>query len=128
MKSLALIAAATVSLVSCAAALAGGQPGQTVEIDSQVKLRNSSPAFHGKVVSENANCVEQRKVKMFKLKRNGGKKLLGKGRADNAGKWTIPFDKLGSGAYMAVATRVEEGTAGTIYVCLRSKSKVLTVD
>lgn len=111
-----------------AVAIAGGQPGQTVEIESQVKLRDSAPAFHGKVTSDNENCVEDRTVKMFKRKRSGDKKLLGKTHAANSGKWTVPFDKLSSGSYFAVAPDVTQGTAGTIYDCLRAKSNTVTVD
>ena len=119
----------TLALIPASIALAGGgQPGQTVRIASQVKLRNSAPAFHGKVKADNAACVEDRLVKMFKLESGGGKQLLGKDHAANSGKWAVPFDELSSGAYMAVAPKVTQGTAGTIYVCKRAKSKVIAVD
>jgi hypothetical protein len=123
---IALVAALVVAVIP-ALAFAGG-PGQTVEIESVVKIRNSAPAFHGRVIADNEACSAQRLVKTFKLRRSGGKKLLGSGTADDAGKWAVPFDKLGSGAYFAVAPRVEQGTAGTIYVCLRAKSRTLVVD
>jgi hypothetical protein len=122
---LALAAACAAVLGTAAIALA---QGQTVEIEAAVKLRDSAPAFHGKVVADNENCVEDRTVKVFKQKRNGGKKLLGKDHAANNGKWTVLFDKVSSGGYFAVAPRVEQGTAGTIYDCLRAKSRVLAVD
>jgi hypothetical protein len=109
------------------AAIAFAQ-GQTVEIEAEVKLRDRAPAFHGKVVADNENCVEDRTVKMFKQKRGGGKKLLGKDHAANNGKWTVLFDKVTSGGYFAVAPSVEQGTAGTIYDCLRAKSRVLAID
>lgn len=111
--------------VPCAA-LAGA--GQTVELNSQVKIRNNFPAFHGKVKSQNAACTEQRRVKLFKQRRNGGRKLLGFDQTDNDGKWFVEVDPLKSGAYFAVAKRREEGTAGTIFVCLRAKSRTLAVD
>jgi hypothetical protein len=122
---LALAAACAVALGAAAGSLA---QGQTVQIETQVKLRDSAPAFHGKVVADNENCVEDRKVKMFKQKRSGGKKLLGTDHAANGGKWKVLFDKLASGAYFAVAPQVEQGTAGTIYECERGKSRVIAVD
>ena len=121
---LALAAVCAAALGISATALA---QGETVEIDTAVKIRNSAPAFHGKIVADNENCVEDRKVKLFKEKRSG-KKLLGKDQAANSGKWKIPFDKLASGGYFAVAPGVEQGTAGTIYDCLRGKSRVLVID
>jgi hypothetical protein len=122
---LALAAACAVVLATAAAAFA---QGETVEIQTEVKLRNGAPAFHGKVTADNENCVEDRVVKMFKQKRSGGKKLLGKTHAANDGKWTVPFDKVTSGGYFALAPKVEQGTAGTIYQCLKAKSRVIAVD
>jgi hypothetical protein len=122
---LALAAACALAVGVAGSALA---QGETVEIQTQVKLRNSAPAFHGRVAADNANCVEDRKVKMFKQKRSGAHKLLGIDHADNDGKWSIPFDKVTSGAYYAVAPKVEQGTAGTIYECVRDTSKISAVD
>lgn len=123
----ALAAATALAVCATASALAGG-PGQTVEIATQVKLRNSAPAFHGKVTADNENCVEDRLVKMFKKRAGGGKKLLGKTHAANSGKWKVPFNNLSSAAYFALAPEVEQGTAGTIYMCLKAKSQVIAVD
>jgi len=122
---LALAAACAALLGIAATALA---QGETVEIQTEVILRNTAPAFHGKVKADNENCVEDRKVKMFKKKRSGGKKLLGTDHAANSGKWKVPFDKLTSGAYFALAPKVEEGTAGTIYECVKAKSVVIPID
>jgi hypothetical protein len=121
------VLATTLALVALPGiALAGA--GQTVELGSHVKIRDGFPAFHGKVTAHNAACVEQRRVKLFKERRNGGRKLLGFDQTDNDGKWLVEVDPLKSGAYFAVAKRREEGTAGTIYVCLRKKSRTVAVD
>lgn len=127
-RKLALVVIAILALAVPALAIAGGQPGQTVNIDSQVKLRNGAPAFHGKVTADNPNCVEDRLVKMFQRLPDGSKKLLGKTHAANSGKWKIPFNNIVSAEYYAVAKKVEQGTAGTIYVCLKAKSNVIAVD
>ena len=101
---------------------------QTVHISSEIKLRNHAPAFHGRIVSANSACEEGRSVKLFKQKRNGGKKLLGTTVSDLEGKWAVLVDPLSSGAYFAVAQKREEGTAGTIFVCDRAKSRFVAVD
>ena len=101
---------------------------QTVHIQSEIKIRNHFPAFHGRITSSNDACEEARSVKLFKLKRNGTKKLLWQTISDVEGKWTVLVDPLKSGAYFAVAQRREEGTAGTIFVCDRAKSRIVAVD
>ncbi len=100
----------------------------TVEIDSQIIMRQHFPAFHGKVKSSNEACVQNRLVKLFKKKRSGGRKLLGKTHTDSAGKWAVIVDPLKSGVYRAVVKQRSEGTAGTIFVCLRDKSQQAVVD
>jgi hypothetical protein len=124
LTGLALIAA--LALIP-AAAFAGG-PGEVVEVESKVKIKEEFPAFHGKVKAENMACIDNRLVKLFKEKRNGDRKLLGKDRTDAAGKWEVLVDPLKSGAYWAVVKRFEDATAGPIYDCQKAKSKVVAVD
>jgi hypothetical protein len=118
-----LALATPLALVAISATAVAGGPGQTVEIDSRIKIRQSFPAFHGKVKSDNMACVQQRRAKLFKQKRNGDKKLLGFDRTNAEGKWKVIVDPLKSGVYYAVVKRREEGTAGTTFVCLRDKSR-----
>ncbi len=125
-RTLALAAALAVAAVP-GIALAGGA-GQVVEVDSEIKIRKAFPPFHGKVVADNENCVEGRRAKLFKEKRNGDKKLLGFDLTDDKGKWDVRVDPLKSGAYYAVVKRYENATAGPIYDCLRAKSRTLVVD
>ena len=124
------LAAATVGMALVALAIpvfAAGQ-GQTVEIDGALKIRNRAPAFHGRVTADNDACAIQREVKLFKRHRTGGRKLLATGISETNGHWEIPIDPLKSGIYFATAPRREEGTAGTIYACVRLKSRTLVVD
>jgi hypothetical protein len=117
-------AAGLLALVATGPAMAT----RTVHISSETKIRKHFPAFHGRIVSDNSACEEGRSVKLFKEKRNGGKKLLGTTVSDLEGKWQVLVDPLSSGAYFAVAQRREEGTAGTIFVCDRAKSRIVAVD
>ena len=100
----------------------------TVEINSRIIMRPNFPAFHGRVKSHNDACVDNRLVKLFKKKRSGGRKLLGKTHTDLEGKWEIIVDPLSSGSYRAVVKQRAEGTAGTTFVCLRDKSLRAVVD
>ena len=100
----------------------------TVEINSRLIMRQTFPAFHGRVKSPNNACEDNRLVKLFKKKRSGGRKVLGNTFSDVEGKWEIIVDPLSSGSYRAVVKQREEGTAGTIFVCLRDKSKRAVVD
>ena len=126
MRRSALMALATAGLVALVAVPAFA--AQTVHITSEIKLRNNAPAFHGRIVSDNDACEAARSVKLFKERRNGGKKLLGATTSDLEGKWQVLVDPLSSGAYFAVAQKREEGTAGTVFVCDRAKSRIVAVD
>jgi hypothetical protein len=119
-----IAATVAVLMLGAGAALATN----TVSIDTVVKIRNHFPAFHGRLIATNDACEQLRTVKLFKERRNGGKKLLGTTTSDLEGKWQVLVDPLASGAYFAVAQRREEGTAGTIFVCERGKSRFAVVD
>ena len=123
-----LALAAILALVGSGLAISAANATNTVEIDSQIILRETFPAFHGKVKSSNEACVQNRLVKLFKKKRSGGRKLLGKTHTDSAGHWEVIVDPLSSGVYRAVVKQRAEGTAGTIFVCLRDKSQRAVVD
>ena len=68
-------------------------------------------------------------MKMFKKKRSGGRKLLGKTHTDRQRQ--VGGDRrpaVAPAPTCAVVKQREEGTAGTIFVCLRDKSKIVAVD
>ena len=123
---LALIAVS--ALATSGLAVTAAPATNTVEINSRIVMRQSFPAFHGKVKSSNEACVQNRLVKLFKKKRNGGRRLLGKTHTSNDGKWAVIVDPLSSGVYRAVVKRRAEGTAGTTFVCRRDSSKRAVVD
>jgi len=123
---LALAAVLTLAVSGLAAGAVSAT--NTVEIKSRIVMRESFPAFHGKVKSSNEACVQNRVVKLFKKRRNGGRRLLGKTHTNSKGKWKVIVDPLSSGVYRSVVKRRSEGTAGTIFVCLRDSSKRVAVD
>jgi len=123
-----LAVAAVLALGVSALATTGAGAGNIVEIDSEIVMRETFPAFHGKVTSSNAACTQNRLVKLFKKRQNGGRKVLGKTNTDLAGKWQVIVDPLKSGLYRSVVKQREEGTAGTIFVCARDKSQQVFVD
>ena len=123
-----LALAALAALAFSGVAITAAPATSTVEIDSEIIMRQTFPAFHGKVKSSNEACVQNRLVKLFKKRRSGGRRLLGETHTDLAGKWAVIVDPLSSGVYRAVVKQREEGTAGTIFVCLRDKSRRAVVD
>jgi hypothetical protein len=87
---------------------------------TRVILSLKFPAWHGKLASPSAHCVEDRRVKLFRV-RSGPDKLLGTDRSEDNGSWSIPIGKrLTSGGYYAKA--VARGN------CRVGKSKVNYVD
>lgn len=84
-----------------------------------------SPAFHGKVRSDNNYCVADRKIKLYREK-SGPDKLLGTDKSEDDGSWEIPFPNLSSGAYYATVT-AKSSTEVTLH-CLTAKSRLAIVD
>jgi hypothetical protein len=119
---------AVLALVFAGLAISAAPATNTVEINSRIIMRETFPAFHGRVKSPNDACEDNRLVKLFKKKPSRDRKLLGKTFTDEEGKWEIIVDPLTSASYRAVVKQREEGTAGTLFVCLRDKSKRVVVD
>ena len=124
-RRVALIVGAAIATAAVAAipALATN----VVKIDSKVTISHHAPAFHGRVKSDNHACEVGRNVKLFK-RRHGPDDFLGHDETNHKGRWKVAVNPLSSGAYYAKVTRREEGTAGTIYVCRRDRSKTVVVD
>jgi hypothetical protein len=118
-----IVCAALTAAIAAVPALATN----VVKIDSKVTISAHAPAFHGRVKSDNHACETGRKVKLFK-RRHGPDHLLGHDETNHKGRWQVGVNPLSSGAYYAKVTRREEGTAGTIYVCRRDRSRTRVVD
>jgi hypothetical protein len=119
-----LLAVCGLAAVAVPAAEAGGP----AHVQGVVKIRNSAPAFHGRVVAENSSCNGPRPLKLYERKRNGDRKLLGKTTADLDGKWQVLVDPLKSGVYFATAPKADRNDGGVEFVCERAKSRELFVD
>ncbi len=118
--SLALTGAAMAAAVSPAAA--GDMP-----VDTELVLRNSAPAFHGKVRADDDRCVAGRKVRLFRVK-PGDDKLLGKDLADGKGYWEVPKAPK-SGVYYAKTKEIMAGgEESSTVLCLKAKSNKVFVD
>jgi hypothetical protein len=115
------------AVLTAAAAAVPAFATNVVKIDSKVTISAHAPAFHGRVTSDNHACETGRKVKLFK-RRHGPDHLLGHDETNHKGRWQVGVNPLSSGAYYAKVTRREEGTAGTIYVCRRDRSRTRVVD
>ena len=109
-------------------ALADGEKAKEPHVGGIVHIRESFPAFHGKVGAENETCEGPRPVKLYERKRSGERKLLGKTTADLEGRWQILVDPLKSGAYFATAPEHRLLSGGESFLCLRAKSETVVVD
>ena len=121
--------AATIALggVAAATAIAPAAAQDVPEVVTKLKLRNSAPAFHGKVKADTDVCTTGRKVRLFKVK-PGEDKLLGKDRADMKGRWEI-LKTPKSGVYYAKAKQVAAGGEDSQPVtCLKAKSNKVAID
>ena len=97
---------------------------QDMPFDSKIRLKNSFPAFHGKVKSTGSSCIANRKVRLFREKK-GEDKVLGKTRTGTDGKWQILVEPK-SGAFYAKVNQFADEATGL--VCNAAKSKIVVID
>jgi hypothetical protein len=110
-------------LVPAMASTAGAQRVQFIE--TQLRIGNGPPAFHGKVQADKAVCVPHRKILLYREEQGGPSALLGSDHSDRKGRWEIKVSHLASGAYYAKAKPVYP----TPHVlCQEDQSRVVTVD
>lgn len=119
-------ALAVATLAACAAfaaiapaALAGDQP-----YESKIRLTERFPFAHGKVKSDSPDCIANRKVRLFVV-RKGEDKVLGKTRTGSDGKWQI-LKTPKSGVYYAKVNQYANPATGLS--CLPAKSKEVAID
>lgn len=106
--------------------------GDVATFDTNLKIRSSAPAFHGKVKSDSDLCVADRKVKLFRKRRPGRPvRLLGSDRSDDNGRWAVlePAEfTLTSGIYFAKTRRILDKSTPLPTFCTRDKSRKIVVD
>ena len=118
---------ALAATVGCALTFGAVTPaGADMPFISKILLKESFPAFHGLVKSESVGCVGNREVRLFKERRKGEDKVLGKTRTMANGKWEILVDPLKSGVYYAKVNQA--GTEATGITCLAHTSKKVVID
>lgn len=102
------------------------EPGQVIALESNVWI--ADVGSQGKVRSSNANCSADRQV----LVKANGQGTVMKTTTNGKGFWKVNKSKLYEKAetpakFYAVAPQVTQGTAGTIYKCLKGKSRTVRV-
>lgn len=102
------------------------EAGQVITYGSSAWI--ADVASQGKVRADNPNCVEGRKVL---IKANGFGTVLTT-TANASGAWKVSKSKLYTSVeipakFYAVVPQVSEGTAGTIYKCLKATSRTVQV-
>jgi hypothetical protein len=100
---------------------------QTVRFDSRVIWSGPNrPTFSGRVKSSRHACEFNRYVKLLMV-RSGPDELLGKDRTSRNGMWTVKHP-IEPGRFYAKVVRRKDRTAGTIFVCRRDRSTVMTFE
>lgn len=122
------LAAVGCAAISSAALTAVALGGTADSVPTTLKMRNAPPAFHGKVKSTLEECESDRRVKLFKERRDGTRKVLGRTDSDFNGKWLILVDPLESGAYIAKVKRHIVEVDGVPVVCEPDFAPGIVVD
>jgi hypothetical protein len=114
------VAAMAMAVVSASA----NEPGETVTLKSKITVNPVASA--GKVVSSNANCVEDRQV----VVKEKGFGKIGAATTNAKGGWQAEPKYKGSVPLKVYAEvkPITQGTAGTVYKCLGATSKTVTIN
>ncbi len=118
---------AGVAVVTAVAAFAAGAvsaPAADQPFASKIRLTERFPFAHGKVKSDSPDCIANRKIRLFKVKK-GDDKVLGKTRTGSDGKWEILREPK-SGVYYAKVNQYANESTGLS--CLPAKSKEVAID
>lgn len=110
--------------VAAFAASAVAAPAADQPFESKIRLTERFPFAHGKVKSDSPDCIANRKIRLFKVKK-GDDKVLGKTRTGSDGKWEILRDPK-SGVYYAKVNQYANPATGLS--CLPAKSKQVAID
>lgn len=112
--------------LTCAVAIGALTPAvaQDMPFESKIKIGNGPPAFHGTVNSGSEECISNRKVRLFMV-RKGADKLIGKDRTAVNGNWEILTTPKG-GAYYAKVNEFARETPQL--VCLSDRTERVLVD
>jgi hypothetical protein len=126
-RALSIALAATLTGVFATLAFAG----DVATFATDLEMRDSAPAFHGKVKSDSDLCIGDRKVNLYRRKRPGRPRhLLGTDYSNPQGRWAVLEDQftLRSGIYFAIAPKTLDESTPLPTVCLRDKSNRVVVD
>ena len=105
-------------LVVLAAVLLPASSALAASYSTKVIVSLRTPAFHGKLKSSRGACKANRTVLLLR-KKPGRDAVLGTGRSNAKGKWSIPVRFKSGASYYAKAPA--KGN------CKVAKSKVLTI-
>lgn len=80
------------------------------------------PAFNGSVRSRAVACESGRRVQLFR-RTAAGKRLVGRDRSSESGRWRVPADPLKPGAYFARAKAKRSSSVS----CRAGRSAVVVI-
>ncbi len=109
-----------------AAVVTAAEPGQTVNVKSEVTIGASG--YQGTVKSKNSNCVGERIV-VLKQKGQG---VLSRVESKPNGNWKADLEELNANIKIPAKVFAEvkpmtQATAGPIYKCLAATSKTVEI-
>ena len=105
--------------------------GDVATFGTNLIMRQTAPAFHGRVKSDSDLCVADRKVKLYRRNRPGRpRRLLGTDRSNDRGKWAVLENEftLRSGIYFAITPKILDQSTPLPTFCERDKSRKVVVD
>jgi hypothetical protein len=105
--------------------------GDVATFDTRLIMRETAPAFHGRIKSDSRACEVGRQVKLLRRTRPGRPtRLLGSDLTNSRGKWAVTEPDeftLKSGIYFSRAPKVILNTPVPT-ICTKDRSRKIVVD
>ncbi len=124
-----MVVAVVAMLAVAGATVAFAGISETVPTD--LRIRNSPPAFHGKVRTDVPDCESERRVKLFYSQSAkgtfGGRTLIGRTNSNFNGQWFVDATPLIDGAYFAKVKQHIVDIDGVLVRCEPDFSRALIV-
>lgn len=127
-KRTTMARALTATAVAGAMLLGGGELASATHVKkvSSTLSIHYRHEFYGDVSSVKRKCVRGRNVRLYKLQRDGDRRLVGRDRTGRSGNWRIPKDNP-KGRYTAeIGPKFYQGYAHTIK-CQGDRSPIIKV-
>ncbi|MDQ3662755.1 MAG: hypothetical protein M3454_17220 [Actinomycetota bacterium] len=119
------VAILTVALMGVFLLESAAVEAHTFTAPSRVSIQFDDGKFKGRVRSPRSQCIENRRVKVFKVRVNRPDRRIGRDRTNSQGRYSIPKPRGIKGRFYAQVTRRTRGDYPHKHRCRAASSRLI---